>query len=144
MNLKPPKTAAGRRRIRVSAETLTALAAHRSRMKVERRDVTDGPVFVSRAGKLIWRRNLSVIFHRLIRLAGVPVIRPNGLRHTSATLLLAAGASVRAVSRRLGHTDIAMTLRHYARFLPDDDDRLAALAGDILRLSHDGPTATDQ
>lgn len=52
--------------------------------------------------------------------AGVERRPPYQCRHTFATLALAAGADVYWVSRQLGHTDIGTTLKHYARFLPDD------------------------
>jgi len=45
------------------------------------------------------------------------------MRHTSATLALAAGAGIYWVSTQLGHTNIQTTLKHYARFLPVVDER---------------------
>jgi integrase len=39
------------------------------------------------------------------------------------TLALAGGADVYWVSRQLGHTDIGTTLKHYARSLPDVQER---------------------
>jgi integrase len=53
------------------------------------------------------------------------------LRHTVATLLLARGNSVKAVSQRLGHATIEITLKHYAHVLPEDDD---ALAHDVQKM----------
>src|SRR5205823_11270221 len=50
------------------------------------------------------------------------------MRHTYATLALAAGARIEWVSRQMGHRDIRTTLRFYARFVPEVDARnLAAL-----------------
>jgi integrase len=45
-------------------------------------------------------------------------VRPHDLRHTSATLLLAAGVNIRVISERLGHESIEITLKHYAHVLP--------------------------
>ena len=43
--------------------------------------------------------------------------------------LIASGHSIKAVSRRLGHADVSMTLKVYAHLLPDDDVKLASGAG---------------
>ena len=41
--------------------------------------------------------------------AGLPVIRFHDLRHTSATLGLSRGESVKEISARLGHSSTAFT-----------------------------------
>jgi integrase len=53
------------------------------------------------------------------------MIRFHDLRHTHATTLLAHGYSIKAVSHRLGHSSIELTLRVYAHVLPTDDAVLA-------------------
>ena len=55
---------------------------------------------------------------RFCKDAKVRVITVHGLRHTSATLLLAAGVPPHVVQRRLGHKKIEMTLNLYAHVLP--------------------------
>jgi len=40
------------------------------------------------------------------------------LRHTCATLLMAAGENPKVVSERLGHTSVKMTLDTYSHVLP--------------------------
>ncbi|RST71877.1 integrase [Siminovitchia acidinfaciens] len=37
----------------------------------------------------------------------------HGLRHTNASLLFEAGASIKEVQERLGHSDIQMTMNIY-------------------------------
>ena len=61
----------------------------------------------------------------MLKQAGLPVIRFHDLRHTHASLLLAHGESIKAVSRRLGHGSIDITLRVYAHLLPDADATLS-------------------
>lgn len=53
------------------------------------------------------------------------------LRHTHATYLLANGYPMRAVSQRLGHSDVRTTMTIYAHVLPADDGNLARGMGDI-------------
>ncbi len=49
---------------------------------------------------------------------GLPAIRLHDLRHTHATLLLAAGVPVKLVSERLGHATATITLGIYAHVMP--------------------------
>ena len=50
---------------------------------------------------------------------------PHDLRHTAASLAVAAGANVKAVQRMLGHASAAMTLDVYAGLFGDDLDAVA-------------------
>jgi integrase len=61
----------------------------------------------------------------------LPRIRLHDLRHTHATLLLAAGEPVKVVSERLGHASATITLTVYQHVHPgmgrQAADRFAAL-----------------
>ena len=57
-------------------------------------------------------------FDPLIKKAGLPRITFHGLRHTMATLLLAAGEYPKVVQERLGHRRIETTMNVYAHVLP--------------------------
>ena len=48
----------------------------------------------------------------------VPKIRLHGLRHTSASLALAAGIHPKVVRERLGHSSVAITLEFYSHVAP--------------------------
>ena len=54
------------------------------------------------------------------------------LRHTHATLLLLSGVSLNVVSERLGHADVATTLRLYGHVLPGRDLEAAREFGRML------------
>jgi len=54
-----------------------------------------------------------------------PVITIHDLRHTHASLLLAAGEPVKTVSERLGHASVTVTLGVYAHVMPGDQKRAA-------------------
>lgn len=139
--LKAPKSKAGLRTIGITPATVGALLAWRERMRSEGRDVERGPVFVNQKGgwlsqPTLYRRS----FLPALRKAKLRPAKPYVTRHTSATLLLRAGVSLKAVSRRLGHEDEAVTLKHYLHVLPDDDQRavgvLQGLFGDCPTASH--------
>lgn len=53
-------------------------------------------------------------------------------RHAHASLLLSNGAPIPAVSKRLGHADVATTLRVYSHVMPGDGRRLADMMGNYL------------
>jgi integrase len=57
-------------------------------------------------------------FRRLLKTAGLPLIRFHDLRHTAATLLLLQGVPAKVVSEMLGHATIAITLDVYSHVLP--------------------------
>ena len=72
-----------------------------------------------------WRRR---VWYPALERAGVERRPLYQMRHTFATLALAASMPIDFVSRQMGHTDIRTTLRFYARYIPALEERhLAAL-----------------
>lgn len=55
----------------------------------------------------------------------LPVIPFHGLRHTSATILIAGKQDVRTVSSRLGHAQASTTMNIYAHALKETDKKAA-------------------
>lgn len=56
---------------------------------------------------------------------------PHALRHTAATLLIAAGTDVKTVQARMGHASPSTTLSIYAHAV-EENDRIAAAAMDRI------------
>lgn len=56
-----------------------------------------------------------------IAAAGAPVITPHGMRHTMATVGIAAGVPLHAVAKRLGHRNVNLTANLYGHMSPDAD-----------------------
>ena len=50
----------------------------------------------------------------------------HSFRHTHAAALIAQGVDLLAVSRRLGHANVRITLELYGHLLPGQDERAAA------------------
>lgn len=65
----------------------------------------------------------------------LPAIPFHGLRHTSATLLIASKQDVRTVSSRLGHAQASTTMNIYAHALKETD-RKAVNALENMLLKH--------
>ena len=72
-------------------------------------------------------------FAKLIEVSGVRRIEFHGLRHTSATLALKAGVSVKVVAQRLGHAKTDITNDIYAHALPSMQRDAAAKLSSLLR-----------
>ena len=75
-------------------------------------------VFRSTAGGPIDPDNVDRAFKRHLTLAGLPEIRFHDLRHTHASLLIAAGVHPKAIQARLGHASITTTLNTYGHLMP--------------------------
>lgn len=50
-------------------------------------------------------------------------IKIHDFRHSHATFLLSNGIPITVISKRLGHTDISMTLYVYSHLIPEDEDK---------------------
>lgn len=142
--VKPPKTEQGIRTVVLHPSTVAALKPLAKgpgdlfwpkRRNVGRRKAST-PVGHSSVNTLYdeyWRR----LIKSAVRDGVVPRIRMYDLRHTSASLLLAAGVSLRVVADRLGH-DPAITLKHYARFLPGQQEAAREALGGFLQAREPG------
>jgi integrase len=83
-------------------------------------------VFKTVSGHPVNADGLAKHFRSILEAADLPRIRLYDLRHTAATLALAAGVSPKVVSEQLGHASTAFTLDTYAHVLPHMQDEAAA------------------
>jgi len=68
---------------------------------------------------------------------GEPRLTPHGLRHTAASLAIAAGGNVKVVQQMLGHATANMTLDLYGHLFPDQLDDVADRLDVIDRATAD-------
>ncbi|WP_207555850.1 tyrosine-type recombinase/integrase [Intrasporangium flavum] len=103
----------------------------------------EGLVFSGLRGAPLRRQQLQYAWDKAT--AGMDLPDRSGwhdLRHFHASLLIAQGASPRAVADRLGHKDPSETLATYSHLWPSDEGRIWAAVEGVFGLS-DGPE-TDQ
>lgn len=95
------------------------------------------------SGELIWARSdgtplrppttthwfTKAVDRCVERGGGFPRVTAHELRHTAASLMIAAGARVKTVQRQLGHKSAVMTLDQYGHLFDDDLDDVAELMG---------------
>ena len=72
-----------------------------------------------------WAKAAFCSSSALRRDVGVPGLVPHDLRHTCASLAIAAGANVLAVQKLLGHETATMTLDTYGHLFSDDLTKVA-------------------
>jgi integrase len=77
--------------------------------------------------------NISREWARFVQAHGLPNVMFQALRHTHASALLAAGVDIMVVSRRIGRTSAAVTLRVYGHLFRKADDTAAAATEAALR-----------
>jgi integrase len=137
------KTDNSRRRIDLDPTTVRVLRGWRALQAVEYDAVgIDDPgwVFADAEGRQVHPHALSQTFERIVRRAGVPVIRLHDLRHTHGTLLIKDGVPVKVVSERLGHANIAFTIETYQHVLPgmqrDAARTFEAIVAPSVRTKH--------
>lgn len=88
--------------------------------------VPEDLVFTAPGGGVLRNTNFRPrFFDRAARAAGLDGLTPHALRHTAASLAVAAGANVKSVQQILGHASAAMTLDVYAGLFGDDLDAVA-------------------
>jgi integrase len=128
----PPKTEAGRRTVTLPAVAAAALAEH---LATYSQPGPDGLVFTSTEGGLLRRSNFQRrVWRPATRAVGLEGLRFHDLRHTSATLSIAAGASTRELMARMGHSSSAAALR-YQHVMAGRDTAIAAALDELIEAA---------
>jgi integrase len=130
VQLATPKTAGSRRTVVLSPGTLDTLRAHQVRQAAERARAgrgweDSGAVFATPLGGHTDPRLFYGWYRQLLAVAEVPQIRFHDLRHTAASLMILRGIPPKTVSERLGHADVAFTLRVYTHLYDDQKEEAA-------------------
>ena len=87
----------------------------------------------ARVHRVEWRADtISGWFARFIRENNLPDISLHSLRHTNATLLIAAGTNLQTVAARLGHASVTTTGKIYAHAIQSADAAAAETLQDLL------------
>jgi integrase len=103
--------------------TVEKLHQHRERQAEDRREWGndyrgEDLVFAREDGSPVHPHSFSQTFERVVARSGLRIIPLHGLRHTHATVGLSLGVPAKVISERLGHEDVAFTLKQYAHVLP--------------------------
>ena len=115
----PVKARTSRRCIDLDPTTEAILGCWR---RAQRRDghpvELDDPIFTNATGRAVHPESISQLFDRHLARTDIPRIRFHDLRHTHASLLVAAGTPIKVVSERLGHAHPGFTMATYQHLIP--------------------------
>jgi integrase len=139
--IKAPKTKLSRRTITLTPALVGMLKAHR-REQFEKK-LSLGPgwtetgfVFTDDGGNPCPQHSLRYECKKILKRAGLPWdFSPYTARHTMASLLIEGGTNIKAVSERLGHSEVGITLNTYTHV---SEGFQAEVSGDIERILEDG------
>lgn len=131
------KNETSERCMKVSADVVTMLKAWRAEQSKQRLRMGDqwqnsDRLFTAWNGAPIRPDVITAWFHKFVTKNGLPPIHIHSLRHTNATLLIAAGTSLTTVAARLGHANSTTTSKIYAHAIKSADQAAAEVLQDIL------------
>jgi integrase len=132
------KTRTSRRCIDLDDTTIAHLVAWQQRLRDDGIEAErDDWMFCNTTSRFLNPQSLSQLFHRITTSAQLPRIRFHDLRHTHASLLVAAGVPIKVVTERLGHAHPGFTMKTYQHVMPGMSaaaaDQFAALVADSTR-----------
>jgi integrase len=134
------KTASGERRVDIGGRAIAALVRQRELQDLERDQWGDawtdaGRVFTREDGRDLQPQTLTKTFNRLTVDAGLRRIRFHDLRHTAASLMMAAGIDIALVSKRMGHSTISVTSDIYGHLSAGAGRRAADAAESLVPVT---------
>ena len=115
LTLKEPKTSAGKRVVSLGSEAVEALRSRLRKAQEEGFEPDQVPIVFpdTRGGYLRGSNFDRCVWYPIREAAGIPAtFKFHDLRHTQASLMLAAGVDLKVIQKRLGHRDFATTYSH--------------------------------
>lgn len=127
------KNKSSERVICVPESMITLLAEYKNSQ--ENKTLHCNKVFTNTKGYPIHPDSVTGWFHKFVERNNLPKISIHSLRHTNATLLIAAGTDIKTVANRLGHSTPTITGNIYAHAIKSADAAAAQTLSDILTKS---------
>ena len=112
----PPKTRSSIRDVDMGQVVYDALKGQEAHSRIVD---PEGYVFLNEKKQPLGDEYMRQKFRHILTRADIRLRPPKQMRHTFATLHLAAGEQISWVSRMLGHVNSKITLERYNRFIPN-------------------------
>lgn len=140
---KAPKTFSSNRTVTLPASTMKLIQKYKAEQQRYRLSLGtywkgSNYLFIQDDGKQMDISTPNKVFKKVIRIYNethedkLPEITLHGLRHTSATLLIAQNVDIKTVSNRLGHSETSTTMDIYAHALQKQDELAAESLGELF------------
>jgi len=126
-----PKTANSNRPLRLSRSAFLLLQEYKHWQDAQREKLgdawedQDGRVFTTDSGAPLFPDSISQWFTKFIKRSGLPKVTVHSLRHTYASLMIAEGTPLVAVSHQLGHVQASTTANIYAHVIKSAEAKAA-------------------
>lgn len=117
------KTGAGKRVLPVTQRVIDTLAAYIAQYPPQTDGEFAGVIFVTADRQPISESSLDWAFKSTCRKAKVRPRHWHELRHHYASVLISGNENPKVVQKRLGHKDVATTLRTYAHLFAEAEER---------------------
>ncbi len=131
------KTENARRVLALDPFTLAALRSHVEMLDRERTEFgpdyrDSGLLFCWEDGRPLHPDTITRRFKKLAASAGLPEIDLHDVRHSYATVGRHAKIDWKALSRRIGHSDVAFTMRQYVQTDLEADRQVANTLAELI------------
>ncbi|WP_164848066.1 site-specific integrase [Lacticaseibacillus hulanensis] len=141
LDFKPTKTPSSNRTVEVLPKVITLLQKIHNQqaqwlMRTGLRN-NKNCVFFSKMGQVLSGTACNKSLGKIETAAGIPEneqITFHGLRHTHVSYLLSQGTDIYYISKRLGHSNVQITLTTYSHLLQSQRDAQASIALKALSL----------
>lgn len=135
----PPKTETSIREIGIPLTLINILKNHKYEQdKIKQRlgqnYINNDLVCCSIEGKPIHHTKLNHNFNNLLKQNNLTLIRFHDLRHSHASLLMKENTPIKAISERLGHSNVNITLNLYSHIYKETNREIANTFDKFLKI----------
>lgn len=119
--ITPPKNKSSIRKMQMPSPLVEALEFHKAKCKLL--ESFTEQCFICGFNRPLRDTSIQKRNELYAKKAGVKVIRIHDFRHSHASLLANNGINIQEIARRLGHSNIEMTLNTYSHLYPREQER---------------------
>ena len=116
-----PKTATSNRRVKLNSYLIERLNAYK--VKCQKYVGFENNWYIFGCLNPLSTTTVERKKNKYCKLSGIKQIKIHNFRHSHVSLLLSRGVPITVIAKRIGHSDIEMTLNTYSHLLPGDEDK---------------------